>query len=342
MPKTGAAALGAVLFAFSLKLSGAPQSSVEVLKSMAALPAHIAGRFEELAACQPSTDGDYLLFDRRSHTVFRVSSSFEGEPKEIVGVGVEPGRILNPSSFDAGPDRTFVVADAPFGTPRVQVFFETGTRIGGFTLPKPRGPFVTLEDIVVNGVGAVEYTGHSVLVSQPDAGSLVTEYSLEGKLIRAFGHLRRTGQESDPDVHLALNVGRVLANPQGGYYYVFMAGDPVFQKYDAAGKLLFERHIEGQELDEFVRSAPTTWVRRSRSNEIPLVRAVVRTAGADADGNLWVSLSVPYTYVYDTTGQKRRTVQFVGARPILPIAMNFDRSGRILVTPGCYVFKPSA
>jgi hypothetical protein len=339
MVKTGAAAIGAVLFSLSLK-SAAPQTSVEVLKSIAALPAHIAGRFHELTACQRSVDGDYLLFDRRSHTVFKVSSSFEGAPKEIVGVGVEPGRILNPSSFDVGPDRTFVIADAPFGAPRVQVFFETGTRIGGFTLPRPRGPFVTLEEIVVNGVGAVEYTGASVLVSQPDSGTLVTEYGLDGKLIRSFGRLRRTGQESDPDVHLALNVGRIVVNPQGGYYYVFMAGDPVFQKYDASGKLMFERHIEGEELDEYVRSAPTTWRRRAQTNEIPLVQAVVRTASADAAGNLWVALSVPYTYVYDSTGQKRRTVQLTGARPIRPIALTFDRTGHLLVTPGCYIFKP--
>ena len=324
----------------SWEVDGAFQASVEVLKSIAALPPHIAGRFDELSACQRSVDGDYLVFDRRSHMVFKVASSFEGQPKEVVGVGVEPGRILNPSSFDVGPDRTFVIADAPYGTPRVQVFFETGARIGGFTLPRTRGPFVTLEQIVVNGVGAVEFTGQSVLVSQPDAGSLITEYTLDGKLIRAFGHLRRTGQESDPDVHLALNVGRIVANPQGGYYYVFIAGDPVFQKYNESGKLVFERHIEGQELDEFIRTAPTTWRRRTASNEIPLVRAAVRTAAADAAGNLWVSLSVPYTYVYDSTGQKRRTVQLLGARPILPIALTFDRTGHLLVTPGCYVFKP--
>jgi hypothetical protein len=344
MSKTGAAALAAVLLISARhgapKSADARQASVEVLRSIAALPAHIAGRFDELSACQRSGDGDYLVFDRRSHTVFKVAASFEDPPKEIVGVGVEPGRILNPSSFDVGPDRTFVIADAPFGSPRVQVFFDTGTRIGGFTLPRPRGPFVTLEEIVVNGIGAVEYTGKSVLVSQPDAGSLVTEYSLDGKLIRSFGHLRRTGQESDPDVHLAMNVGRIVVNPQGGFYYVFLAGDPVFQKYDHSGKLLFERHIEGAELDEYMRAAPTTWRRRARSNEIPLVHAVVRTAAADPDGNLWVALNVPYTYVYDPAGHKRRTVQLAGARPLRPIALTFDRQGRLLVTPGCYIFKP--
>lgn len=340
MVRTAAAALVAVPLALSLKAGGTVQSSVEVLKSVAALPAHIAGRFEELSACQRSPDGDYLVFDRRSHMVFKVPSSYDGQPKEVVGVGIEPGRILNPSAFDVGPDRTFIIADAPFRTPRVQVFYESGARMGGFTLPQSNAQYVTLERIVVNGVGSVKFTGTSVLVSQPDLGSLITEYSLEGKLIRSFGHLRRTGQESDPDVHLALNVGRIVANPKGGFYFVFMAGDAVFRKYDESGKLIFERHIEGPELDAVVRSTPTTWRRRSRSNEFPLVEAIARTATADGAGNLWVSLSVPYTYVYDSTGQKRRTIQFVAARPILPIAMSFDPTGHLLVTPGCYVFKP--
>jgi len=335
-----AAALVAASVVFSVKAGRPAQGSVEVLKSVAALPAHIAGRFDRQSACQRASDGDYLVFDRRSHMVFKVPASFDGEPKEVVGVGVEPGRILNPSSFDLGPDRTFVIADAPFGTPRVQFFYETGSRIGGFTLPRSAAPLVTLQQIVVNGVGSVQYSGKSLLVSQPDLGSLITEYSLDGKLIRSFGHLRRTGQESDPDVHLALNVGRVIINPKGGFFYVFLAGDPVFQKYDESGKLIFERHIEGQELDDILRSAPTTWRRRSPSNELPLVQAVVRTAAADAAGNLWVALAVPYTYVYDATGQKRRTIQLVGARTILPFEMTFDRTGQLLVTPGCYVFKP--
>jgi hypothetical protein len=32
-----------------------------------------------------------------------------------------------------------------------------------------------------------------------------------------------------------LNVGVVLLNPKGGYYFVFLSGLPTFRKYDAAG-----------------------------------------------------------------------------------------------------------
>ena len=62
-------------------------------------------------------------------------------------------------------------------------------------------------------------------------------------------------------MHAALNVGLALLNPAGGYYFVFVSGVPMFRKYDAAGALVFERHIEGLEVDAQLRSLPTTWPR---------------------------------------------------------------------------------
>lgn len=337
MAHAGAAALGIFL------LLGAPAPdvapfAVETLKSSAALPAHVAGRFEEMGACQRAGSSDYFIFDRRGHTVFSVPASMQGAPREIVGVGVEPGRVLRPSAFDLAPDRTFVVADAPYGTQRVQIFFETGTRLGGFTLPGPKGPSVTLDGVVVNGIGSLQYNGTSVFVSRPEAGALIAEYATDGRLLRSFGELRATGQEADRDVHLALNTGRVVLNPLGGFYYVFLAGAPQFRKYDAAGRLVFERHIQGAELDEYARTRPAVWPKRSGSGEIPLVLPIVRAAEADASGNLWISLTVPFTYMYDSSGERRRTVQFVGAGPLSPTSLSFDGAGRLLATPGCYVF----
>lgn len=317
-----------------------PQSSVEVLKSVEALSAQIAGRFEELGACQRSAAGDYFIFDRRSHAVFAVLASSPETARELVGVGVEKGRVLRPSAFDLAPDRTFIIADAPFASPRVQLFFETGARLGGFALPRSQAPTITLHGVVVSGVASVEYTGKSVFVSQPESGSLITEYTPQGQLVRAFGELRATGQEADRDVHIALNTGRIVVNPLGGFYYVFLAGTPLFRKFDAAGKLLFERHLEGPELDEYVRTIPGAWAKRSGTNDIPLVLPAVRAAAADAAGNLWISLTVPFTYVYDAVGNKRRTVQFSGAGMLSPTSLSFGRDGRLLVTPGCYTFKP--
>src|SRR5262249_24409484 len=154
---------------------------------------------------------------------------------------------------------------------------------------------------------SLHYTGEGVLLSQPERGTLVTEYDLVGRAIRSFGDLRPTGQEHDRAVHLALNLGIVVRDPDGGFHFVFLSGVPMFRKYNGSGKLLFERHIEGVELDEFIRGLPTTWApRRPKPDEFPIVYPSVRAAAVDPDGQLRVSLTVPYTYVYDGRGEKRR------------------------------------
>jgi hypothetical protein len=334
MVSASAAALG-----LALLLGFVDQGAVETLKSVGGLPAHVAGRFEDIGACQRSASGDYFLFDRRAHMVWTVPAGADAVPREVVGVGVEPGRVLRPSAFDLAPDRTFVIADAPYGQPRVQFFFESGARIGGFELAPTKVPHVTLEGTVVSGVGSIEYTGKSIFISQPDSGALVSEYAVDGRFVRSFGQLRQTGQEGDRDVHIALNTGRIVANPLGGFYFVFLGGAPMFRKYDAQGKLLFERHIQGAELDDYARARPDVWPKRKGPNEIPLVQPAVRAAGADAQGNLWISLSVPFTYVYDQAGERRRIVQFAAAGPLAPTSLSFADDGRVTVTPGCYAFE---
>ena len=42
-------------------------------------------------------------------------------------------------------------------------------------------------------------------------------------LQKGFGSLRATGQEDDREVHLALNSGIPLADPTGGFFFVFQA-----------------------------------------------------------------------------------------------------------------------
>lgn len=308
---------------------------VEERRASGSLPAHIAASFDELAACHLSPSGDYLIFDRRAHAVYTVARGSDA-PKRIVQIGSESGRILRPTAFDSASDGSFVVADAPGDRQRVQFFNGSGTTIGGFTMPGRGVPQITLGDLVLSGLGTLEYTGQTVLISQPELGSLVVEYLPTGTPLRSFGELRGTGQEKDPQVHAALNLGIALLNPKGGYYFVFLSGVPVFRKYDSAGKLVFERHIEGIELDPYVGRIPTTWPRKR--GEIPIVPATVRAAAVDRDGNLWISLAAPFTYVYDVSGDKRRTFQFRGAGIISPTSFFFTGDYRVLVTPGCYAF----
>jgi len=312
------------------------------LQSVGGLPAHVAGRFTELTLCRQAAAGAFLVFDRRSHTVFSVAPGVD-EPREIVQIGAEAGRILRPYAFDRAADGSFVIADAPGGRGRVQFFSSSGSRLGGFALPGRERPLVTFDGLVLSGVGSLVYNGRSIFMSQPDGGSLVTELGADGVSARTFGELRATGHEQERDLHLALNSGLVVINPEGGFYFVFVAGVPMFRKYDHSGALLFERHIEGAELDEYMRNRPTTWPRRKTADgELPAVRPVVRAAVADASGSLWVSLDVPYTYVYDRRGDKQRVVQFRAAGLMAPTNLSLTPTGRLLATPGCYAFDPRA
>ena len=311
---------------------------VEVLRSTGGLPAHIAGAFQRPIGFQQADDGRYYVFDRRAHAVYTIT----GETvTKIIEVGAEEGRVLDPTAFDIdASDGSFVIADAPFGNARIQTFTGSGGRIGGFTLSGRQMPRITLDTFVLSGVGSMQYTGRTILINQPETGSLVTELAFDGTPSRTFGRLRATGQ-SDPNVHQAFNAGFPLVDPTGGFYFVFNAGIPLFQKYDAAGKLLYERHVEGPEVDEYLRRMPTTWPTRhtDQGDVLPVVEPGIRAAGVDRAGRLWVALASPFTYVYDRNGDKLRAFQFKGADVLTPNSLFFTKDGRVLVTPGCYEFR---
>jgi hypothetical protein len=322
----------------ALFAQGPSPGRVDVLRSIGGLPPHIVGRFREPLGFQRVPDGPAYVFDRRGHAVHTVDEA-TGLVRTLVEIGGEVGRLLDPSAFDVAPDGSFAVADAPGGRERVQVFGPAGIRTGGFTRPGRLAGRVALGSLVLSGVGSLIYTGTSVVLSEPDTGWLFTEYTTLGAPVRSVGRLRPTGQESDSEVHLALNAGLALPAPDGGFYFVFLAGTPAFRKYDASGVLLFERVIQGRELDGMLSSMPQRWPRRSvDGRELPLVPPVVRTAAVDPKGHLWVSFVLPYTYVFDDGGEKVRTVQFRASGTIAPTSLAFGSSGRVLVTPGCYEF----
>jgi hypothetical protein len=324
--RTLGARAGAAIAAVFLLPAVQAAMPVDVLRSVAALPPHITGLFSDPAGFRQLASGDYLVFDRRGHTVFRVDRSLSSATK-IVQVGHEAGRILQPVAFAVSSDDNLIVADAPAGRERVQRFTADGTRLGGFALAGRVG------------VGSLQYEGEAIYVNQPESGSLVTEYSLEGQARRSFGLPRATGHESDGDLHAAFNTGLPLVNPAGGFYFVFQTGEPRFRKYAADGTLLFERVVQGPEVDALRASQPTTWPRRA-ATELPAVPPVVRTAAVDAGGRLWIALTLPFTYVFDPDGEKIRVVQFRAAGILAPSSLAFARDGRLLVTPGCYMFRP--
>ena len=339
MFRVAAPAVALLAAALTLGPAASGRARVEVLQSTGGLPAHVAGQFQEPVAFQQIPGGDSFVFDRRAHAVYRVDAAAT-DARKIVEIGFEEGRILQPGTFDLEPEGSFVVADAPNGRERIQIFRPDGVKIGGFDLPGRTAARITIGSLVLNGVGSLDYTGRSVLINQPETGALITEYTLSGRAVRTIGRLRPTGHENERDIHLALNTGLPLAHPAGGFYFVFQAGVPMFRRYARDGQLLFERHIEGPETDPLVLGQPTTWPRRrvEPGGELPLVPPSVRTAAVDPDGHLWIALIVPFTYVYDTDGEKTRTVQFRGAGLLAPTSLFFADRTRLLVTPGCFEF----
>ena len=311
---------------------------LDILAATNAVPAHLAGRFREPVGFQQSADGQYFIFDRRGHTVYGIDER-QTSVWEIVKIGAEEGRIIDPTAFAVEPGGTFAVADAPNNRERIQIFTAAGLRIGGFTLPGRLRTRVTIGNVVLNGIGSLQYTGTSILMSQPETGALVAEYTLQGGITRLIGSLRRTAHEDEYDLHVALNSGIPLVNPNGGFYFVFQSGEPLFRKYDAAGRLVFERWIEGREIDPLIAALPKAWpTRKTIDGEMPLVAPTIRAAAVDPAGNLWIAFTAPYVYVYDRDGDKIRALQLQAAGVIAPTNLFFGKKGRLLVTPGLAEF----
>jgi hypothetical protein len=331
----------ALVAAFVTFLTGTVAAlTVEILRSTGGLPPHIVGTFDEPIGFQQAANGVYYVFDRRGHTVHAVDPDRRAS-RRAVEIGQEAGRIIQPTGFDVAPDGRFVVADVPRAQQRIQTFDALGQRLTGFLLPGQPAARIVIGSFMLNGAASVQHAGTSLLISHPESGALFTEYSLSGYAMRSFGTLRATGFEHDRELHVAMNAGLPLVDPTGGYYYVFLAGRPLFRKYDAKGAVVFERHIEGRELDDFLAAQPTRWPRRRvEDREVPVVNPVIRAAAVDPRGELWISLAVPFTYVYDAQGDKTRTIQFHGAGLIAPSSLSFAMDGRLLVTPGCYEFDP--
>ena len=312
--------------------------NLEVLKSTGGLAAHVVGLFRDPIGFKQTANGDYYVFDRRGHTVYAVDAA-GGAARKLVQIGAEDGRLIEPSAFDVAFNGSFAVADAPNGRERVQIFDAAGVRTGGFLLPGRGAARVVLGSLALNGVGTLAFTGRTLLMSHPESGWLMTEYGLDGSPLRSIGQLRKTGHEADRDLHLALNSGIPLADPGGGFFFVFLAGEPAFRKYDSKGGLVYERVVQGREIDPLVTAIPDRWPRRN-SGELPLVAPIVRTAAVDRSSRIWISFVVPFSYVYDATGEKVRTIQFRGAGIVAPSSLWFSEKGRVLVTPGCYEFAP--
>jgi hypothetical protein len=126
----------------------------DILRSTGAVPAYVAGQFREPTGFQQSASGQYFVFDRRAHTVYGLDPE-QFSAWEIIQIGGEAGRIIDPTAFAVEPNGTYVVADAPNNRERIQIFTLAGFRLGGFLLPGRLKTRVVIENAVLNGIGSL-------------------------------------------------------------------------------------------------------------------------------------------------------------------------------------------
>ena len=131
---------------------------VEMLRSIGGLPPYIAGGFSEAVGFQQGPDGTYYVFDRRAHAVFAVNEA-RTAVRTLVDIGQEEGRLIEPKGFDVASDGRIVVADAPRNRHRIQVFDAAGVRQAGFYLPGQPAAQIVVDNLMLNGTGAVHWAG---------------------------------------------------------------------------------------------------------------------------------------------------------------------------------------
>ena len=256
-------------------------------------------------------------------------------------IGAEDGRLIEPSAFDVAFNGSFAVADAPNGRERVQMFDAAGVRTGGFILPGRGASRVVLGSLALNGVGTLAFTGRTLLMSHPESGWLITEYALDGSPLRSIGQLRKTGHESDRDLHLALNAGSSDRRSRGRI---------LFRLHGRRSRRSANTTTNGT-LDLRARD-PGTRDRSARCAQFPIggrggVQASCRWWRRSFEPRPWIdpagsgSRSSSRSRMSLTPTAKKSAPCNSGAPGIVsPSSLWFNEKGRVLVTPGCYEFEP--
>ena len=160
---------------------------------------------------------------------------------------------------------------------------------------------------MLNGTGSVHFADNAA-AAQPSRERRARHRLHAGRLphARSSASCVATGFESDRELHLAHNAGLPLADPTGGFYFVFMTGRPAFRKYSARRESCSSSGTSKAPRSTrcSTRSPRSGRAARVEDREVPFVAPVIRAAAVSPDGELWISLAVPYTYVYDASGRQ--------------------------------------
>ena len=253
------------------------------------------------------------------------------------GCSIRPPSIsIRPTAASSSPTRRC-------GDRASRLFTADGRRLAGFTLAEREKPRLLLDNDRAerHRLDSVHGRPHPHQ-SAGDRQRWCPSWSCTAHPMRTFGQLRPTGQKADENVHLALNAGLPLADPTGGYYFVFSAGDPdvpeVRREGHAPVRAPHRRPGSGRlpadDADAMADAADRG--RRRAAGGAPGGQDRRRGPRGAAVDRADVARSPTST---TAAGDKVRTVQFRGASLLSPNSLFFTKDGRVLVTPGCYEFR---
>ena len=132
---------------------------------------------------------------------------------------------------------------------------------------------MTIGNLMLNGAGSIQHTGSTLLISHPESGSLFTEYlraaTRSAASAAAAYRIRGRSTAAHRDERRL-----PLVDPTGGSSTSSSRALRSSARYDSTGTLIFERHIEGRELDDYLAVQPKRWPRREVQERRALRHAV--------------------------------------------------------------------
>lgn len=269
-----------------------------------------------------SYKGLYVVSDRTRNSLLVINDRSEIQ-KEIAGIGSAPGRLFRPGYLDVASDGIIYVQDG--GNERIQSFDLEGRYLGGFATT----PFM----------GFAAGAGGEVFLGQPEKGRLVTVYSRDGKVLRSFGSLKKFSEvygsgsaDDDEKWRNAINRVKISVEPDGSVLVSFMMA-PLIQKYTREGVLVFERRLEGPEVDRLTQSALTTegggnlTMSMDGFPEHVMALEAVSLPGDEID----VALTDGSVYVADAEGRKVDVLHPHASNRFTPEMVGLSPAGEMVV-----------
>jgi DNA-binding beta-propeller fold protein YncE len=296
----------------------------------AAAPAVFEEMFDRipLSAYDVATHGGrYYVSDMRGNRVLVFDGDMRLE-RSIGTIGSGPGRLIHPGYLDVSGGGTLYVQDG--GNERIERFTPDGRYAGEFPTPFLYEGFA---------VGRHE----EVYLGQPENGHLVTVYSETGKVTGGFGELKKFSDvygaefaEKDTLYERGINRVRLSTDKEGNVYVSFMLA-PLLQKYSPDGRLLFERRLEGPEVDRvtnvLLQHPPEKFLSFAKDGFEERIVALDPISDPKT-GNIYVLLADGSIYVADREGRKVSVLSRQGdQRPAYPFMGGLGARGEILIIP---------